>query len=80
MKLNSCMLPITLHNFNSYHAKIAKVFIQLALFQKVFNGRLNAWLSQKPGILLSGVQNLIEHLQPANNTKKTRFYQATLNI
>jgi hypothetical protein len=74
------MLPTTLHNFNSDYAKIAKVFIQSAFFAKVFNRCLNAWLSQKPGILLSSVQNLIEHLQLTNNAKETRFYQATLNI
>ncbi len=56
------MLPITLKNLNSDHAKIAKVFNQSAIFAKVFNRRLNVWLSQKPGILLLGVQNLIEYL------------------
>jgi hypothetical protein len=70
MKLNSSMLSITQHNFNSDHAKTAKVF----------NRCLNTWLSQKSGILLSSVQNLIEHLQLTNNAKESRFYQATLNI
>lgn len=80
MKLNTLNNLTSLQKFKSDHAKIDKVFIQSALFQKVFNGRLNAWLSQKQRILLSGIQNLIEHLQVTNKTRKTRFYQATYNI
>jgi hypothetical protein len=80
MKLNTLKDLTSLQKFKSYHVKMGKVFIQSALFQKVFNGYLNAWLSQKQRILLLGIQNLIEHLQVINKKRKNRFYQATYNI
>jgi type II secretory pathway component PulF len=73
-------LPITLHNFNSDHAKIAKVVSQSAIFAKVVNRCLTAWLTRKLRISWSSGQNVVDHLQVTNNAKETRFYQATLNI